>query len=578
MDCPECQTSNPDGQKFCGVCGHALEGACPQCGVSNPPHYKFCGQCGAGLAETGAITLARSGLITRVNQKALDLLGFRQNEMQGKPFSLFVLREDLVVFFSHLNELLSSSGKQSFELNLQHRKGNSIPVLLECNAGRHASATIQEIHVFLSNVADNRRAAFRMQYQQDLLNLVFTVSDNIGTASQKHLNQSLEDALKKVGLFAKADYSFIFTINPELKRVEPFCQWCQPASPPDGDPGKPKGVPLSAIKRTIVKLRQEKACVVDNVNDLAPPERDELLAWHQVRLGALMCHLIYSGKRPVGVIGLAKKSASEKWAPECLPLVKFLGQFVADRLPFSVVRQETGDPRRIPATKSAAPGKTVQAQAPGNVLEISNKRPQSGEKSAQTATGAAGLRPKANPGALPDMARPMLLEKYSGRQGTDQQPVFPRDDGLVLLTCPRCGFQESVSVGQFNKLGNAVSVQCPCKKQFAAVLEKRHYFRKPVQLEGYFTLKGDLGAVDTDGSIWGPMIVQDLSKAGLRFSSQKAGLIHTGDFLTVRFNLDNTNQSLIYKPAKVISVSGDMVGCRFEGSDSYDITLGFYFI
>ena len=578
MDCPECQTSNPDGQKFCGACGRALEAACPQCGVSNPPHYKFCGQCGAGLVETGVITLARSGLITQVNQKALELLGFRQKEMQGKPFSLFVLREDLVVFFSHLNELLSSSAKQSFELNLKHRNGNSIPVLLECNAGGHASKTIQEIHVFLSKVADNRRDALRMQYQQDLLNLVFAVSDNIGTASQKHLSQSLEDALKKVGLFAKADYSFIFAINPELKRVESFCQWCQPASLPAGVPDKPKGVPLSAIKRTIVKLRQEKAYVVDNVADLAPTERDELLSWHQIRLGAAMCHLIYSGKRPVGVIGLAKKSAGEKWAPECSALVKFLGQFVADRLPFSAARQKAGDPRRISPTKSAAPGKTDQAQTPGNEIKISNKGPQSGEKSAQTATGAAGLRPKASPSALTDMTRPMLLEKYSGRQDADQQPVFPRDDGLVLLTCPRCGFQESFSVEQFNKLGNAVSVQCPCRKQFTAVLEKRRYYRKSVQMEGYFTLKGDLGAVDTEGSIWGPMVVQDLSKAGLRFSSQKAGLIHTGDYLMVRFNLDNPNQSLIYKPAKVVSVSGDKVGCRFEGSDSYDITLGFYFI
>ena len=578
MDCPACQNANLPGQKFCGACGHALEMACPQCGVSNPPHYKFCGECGASLAETGAMTLARSGLITQVNQKALDLLGCKQKEMQGKPFSLFVLREDLVVFFSHLNELLNRSRKQSFELNLKHRKGNSIPVLLECNTGMNASKPIDEIHIFLSDISDNRRATFQMQYQQDLLNLVFTLSDHIGTASKKHLNQSLQDALKKVGLFAKADYSFIFSINRRLKRVEPFCQWCQPASSPAGERSKPKSVPLSAIKRTIVRLRQEKAYVVENVGDLAPPERNELLAWHQIKLGAVMCHLIYSGKHPIGVIGVAKTAADEKWVPECSALVKFLGQFIADRLPFSAIQQETGDPRAVPPAEPTGTGKTAKAQAPGNVIDINNKRPQSCEKSGEMAAGPAGRGAKASPGALPDMTRPMLLEKYSGRQDADQQPVFPRDDGLVLLTCPRCGFQESVSVGQLNKLGNAISIQCPCSKQFTAVLEKRHYYRKSVQLEGFFTLKGDLGAVDTEGSIWGPMVVQDLSKAGLRFSSQKAAMIHPGDFLMVRFNLDNSNQSLIYKPARVISVSGKAVGCRFEGSDSYDITLGFYFI
>ena len=46
----------------------------------------------------------------------------------------------------------------------------------------------------------------------------------------------------------------------------------------------------------------------------------------------------------------------------------------------------------------------------------------------------------------------------------------------------------------------------------------------------------------------------------------------------VRFNLDNTNQALIHKTARVISVTRHGVGCRFEGADSYDITLGFYFM
>jgi len=50
MQCPECQTENPDTQKFCGECGGKLEKACPSCGIKNPPQYKFCGECGHSLA------------------------------------------------------------------------------------------------------------------------------------------------------------------------------------------------------------------------------------------------------------------------------------------------------------------------------------------------------------------------------------------------------------------------------------------------------------------------------------------------------------------------------------------------
>jgi uncharacterized membrane protein YvbJ len=49
MDCPKCQSENPDTQKFCGECGAKLEKTCPSCGVKNPPQYKFCGGCGHKL-------------------------------------------------------------------------------------------------------------------------------------------------------------------------------------------------------------------------------------------------------------------------------------------------------------------------------------------------------------------------------------------------------------------------------------------------------------------------------------------------------------------------------------------------
>ena len=127
-------------------------------------------------------------------------------------------------------------------------------------------------------------------------------------------------------------------------------------------------------------------------------------------------------------------------------------------------------------------------------------------------------------------------------------------------------------------LGNAVTVRCACRKQFAAVLEKRRSQRKAVQLEGYFTTAGEFGPGDAKGNVWGPMVVKNLSKTGLRFYSSRVSLIDPGDLLMVRFNLDNSNKALIHKKAQVISIQKNEVGCRFEGADEYDITLGFYFM
>ncbi len=51
MKCPKCQAENPEGMKFCGVCGAKLEIICPSCQFSNPLPFRFCGGCGQELGE-----------------------------------------------------------------------------------------------------------------------------------------------------------------------------------------------------------------------------------------------------------------------------------------------------------------------------------------------------------------------------------------------------------------------------------------------------------------------------------------------------------------------------------------------
>ena len=57
MRCSSCQHDNPEGSRFCGGCGEALNltVACAGCGFENPHHHRFCSQCGAAVpdASTG---------------------------------------------------------------------------------------------------------------------------------------------------------------------------------------------------------------------------------------------------------------------------------------------------------------------------------------------------------------------------------------------------------------------------------------------------------------------------------------------------------------------------------------------
>jgi class 3 adenylate cyclase/tetratricopeptide (TPR) repeat protein len=49
MKCPECQTINKEGAKFCGRCGNKLSIICPKCNSENSPENNFCNECGQNL-------------------------------------------------------------------------------------------------------------------------------------------------------------------------------------------------------------------------------------------------------------------------------------------------------------------------------------------------------------------------------------------------------------------------------------------------------------------------------------------------------------------------------------------------
>ena len=79
--CPNCDTQNNAGAKFCQECGTLLAASCPNCGAQNNPGAKFCQECGTPLTATApaAEAVAPSGSQSErklVTVLFADLVGF----------------------------------------------------------------------------------------------------------------------------------------------------------------------------------------------------------------------------------------------------------------------------------------------------------------------------------------------------------------------------------------------------------------------------------------------------------------------------------------------------------------------
>lgn len=152
---------------------------------------------------------------------------------------------------------------------------------------------------------------------------------------------------------------------------------------------------------------------------------------------------------------------------------------------------------------------------------------------------------------------------------TDGITVHLEDEGIPLLTCPACGFQQTMEP---SLIGDRLEfkVRCRCGHLFGVRVEHRRFYRKPVSLKGSFRNL-------TNGEE-GSMRVTDLSQGGVRFEVLLSPRIAPGDTLEVVFRLDTPHQPEIHRRMQVITVHDHTVGGRFLKTAQYEAELGFYLL
>src|SRR5579862_3235591 len=110
MVCASCGAENPEGHRFCGLCGGALTVVCPSCGNAALPGERFCGACGTPLAAqasngpTSAPPVAERRLVSVL---FADLVGFTPLSESRDPEEV---RELLSRYFETCRRLVELYG------------------------------------------------------------------------------------------------------------------------------------------------------------------------------------------------------------------------------------------------------------------------------------------------------------------------------------------------------------------------------------------------------------------------------------------------------------------------------------
>ncbi len=150
-------------------------------------------------------------------------------------------------------------------------------------------------------------------------------------------------------------------------------------------------------------------------------------------------------------------------------------------------------------------------------------------------------------------------------------------DNTAHIECPKCGKSAIADVSKYSAAQKAIKlkVNCPCGHTYAVFLERRRFFRKNVELPGFYTTEKDAAKK--------PMTVTDLSRSGVKFETPDARGLNRDDRITLEFTLDDKHRTFIKKEATVVKIWGLQIGVEFASRDpnnpydrAYDMAIGFY--
>ena len=116
-------------------------------------------------APTSYFTLDRDGLILEVNLTGSGLLGEDRRRLINKPFSVFVIKDDLDTFRAHLKETLVRETRQIGEIRIRRKDGSVVPVQLQSIAAEGPGGNSTFCRTAAIDITERKRMEEAIRHQ-----------------------------------------------------------------------------------------------------------------------------------------------------------------------------------------------------------------------------------------------------------------------------------------------------------------------------------------------------------------------------------------------------------------------------
>ena len=504
-------------------------------------------------STSGLISLDKAGLIDGANPRAVEMLGADRTFLLKKPISMFIAPEDQSDFYINRSRIFSGEQRTPFEINLKKKDGTVWSARISARPIETPNQRLPGMLMSIEDISPYRQAVESLQYQEDFVNLLFSILDDLAVWSTADIDEVITYSLEKIGLVSGADRVYVCLFHDRRTRLTVTHEWLGDAV--ESPAAALQGAALGDFSPLIDQAKKRNTVAVADIAALPADIRKVHGKFHAPGVRALLYTPLFHGRYLLGIIGCETVRQPIAWSIDTQHLVKCVGRAIVNAL---LRRQAEKLPAKIRETilQFVAPATAAASEEPFEYegpIEVIDSEP------APAPADEGRWRIEAGDPEDPELLQTALL----------------KDGTTANVACKNCNRQRLIEIAEIRTLGTRLKVTCVCGNEMYFKVELRREHRKEVRLEGVF-IRGPGDRIAPKSDNWGRILINNLSRNGIGFKIFDKHDIRAQDRFRVKFNLDNTARSAVQKEVIVRSVAGDIIGCEFTGKDPSDVTLGFY--
>ena len=333
--------------------------------------------------------------ISQINQKATQLLGYRESELLGKDWvSNLISENERPQVKKNLDTLLNDRTKSSLSYIApvigKNRKEyiiewNSAPLTDErgmvygtINSGvditearrlsrelrntiNHYEPQLKKLAADLTDIKKkyqnearkNTLARSKFRFWMDLDTILFSM-----TEEQKHnpveINHRIRLILQRFGEMTRADNGFIFLFNEDQTQMANTHIWT--ANDPDLEPNPDEPIPLDTFPWLKKKMLDREIIHAKSLSELPEAARAEKEILESQGIKSLINVPLLWNNQPIGYLGFESEGKERAWDPDEISMLRVLAKVLAQTLTLTPYfpKAEAAEPAGPPAEDSSA--------------------------------------------------------------------------------------------------------------------------------------------------------------------------------------------------------------------------------